>query len=306
MTKTTLREYVFDSVNNQSYAKPIAYLVSEPPAISRRTGLMLVCHGYAGNRYYYKDLMTEFSRRYDLVCASPEYRHSGFDHDHKKGWGVTCPYDFSHFQVFDCIGALRDTLRRYPKINRQRIIAFGGSQGGHIALLATAFMPNTFAVTIACSPITLMEKARAESVRSYLTPDGMYIRDAVKLSKYINNPVVLIHGTSDDVVSPRHSKKMASALKARKVPVTARYYEGADHYLNPVTTTAKAVVDVADAQLKTAVNPGPDDFRRKTVVKIPCVDQALIIDWGRKSSDAELIAWKELKSPLAVSRPARP
>ncbi len=118
-----------------------------PSRVRRTTGLMLVVHGFGNNRFQYAEMMYDFAHRMDVVCVSPEYRDSGRD----SGMGVRGarrPYDSSHKQVIDSLNSFRRGALEFPQIDHSRRFVWGGSQGGHIALLATIFAPNTFVLTM--------------------------------------------------------------------------------------------------------------------------------------------------------------
>jgi len=78
--------------------KRIDILVINPETLNGDTGLMLVLHGWGNNRYQYRDMMEDFSKRYNVACISPEFRDLGFDAS-PNGIGIKQPYDFSHLQV---------------------------------------------------------------------------------------------------------------------------------------------------------------------------------------------------------------
>ena len=91
--------------------KPIVCRVLAPDAIDERTGAMLFLHGWGGNRFQYRGMMKDFVPRYNVVGVAPEYRQSGYDADPVAGTGTVVPYDFSHFQVIDCLGSLLTVLK---------------------------------------------------------------------------------------------------------------------------------------------------------------------------------------------------
>ncbi|UKS26897.1 DUF2920 family protein [Paenibacillus sp. HWE-109] len=54
---------------------------------------------------------------------------------------------FGFLPALDCLVVLGDILKKYP-INKKKIIAYGSSYGGYIALLLGKFAPQTFSVII--------------------------------------------------------------------------------------------------------------------------------------------------------------
>ncbi|MFP4444607.1 MAG: hypothetical protein ACLFST_15915 [Spirochaetia bacterium] len=55
------------------------------------------------------------------------------------------------------MNGLRTVLNLRPGLNRRRIFHFGGSQGGHIALLSGIYAPNTFSFIYAASSLVYAE-----------------------------------------------------------------------------------------------------------------------------------------------------
>jgi cephalosporin-C deacetylase-like acetyl esterase len=55
---------------------------------------------------------------------------------------------FGFLPALDCLTVLGDVLNRFPMINKKKIIAYGSSYGGYIAMLCGKYAPNTFSVII--------------------------------------------------------------------------------------------------------------------------------------------------------------
>jgi len=238
-------------------------LVVEPEVPRGTTGVMLVIHGHGNSRYQYRDMMHDLAERYDVYCVSPEYRHSGFAAN-ETGKGITEPYDASHLQVVDCLQAYIKLLGKRQVGNPRRSYVWGGSQGGHIALLVSAWAPNTFAVTVDCCglvrPRPNEEKMRARGWES----DDVEIRDASRFAPLIKSKVYIVHGDADQIVPMEHSQLMEEALREAGKQVTARYYPGGDHFLRPVTTRLQATIDLTGDDLRRSELTGPNDFERGT------------------------------------------
>ncbi|MBO7091166.1 MAG: alpha/beta fold hydrolase, partial [Victivallales bacterium] len=145
-------ELSFDSIGcNETYTKEITILVVAPDKFDDKTGAMLFCHGWGGNRFQHQEFMKAVADKFNLLCLSPEYRMSGFDYAPRGGYGWFKPYDLSFYQTFDALLALRFILRLHTNLNHKRIFVYGGSQGGHIALLSAIYAPNTFAAVYSSS-----------------------------------------------------------------------------------------------------------------------------------------------------------
>ena len=286
-------EMSFQSANTVSYSKRTAVYVVEPDEINAQTGIMHFAHGWGGNRYQYLEMQKEFADHYNLVCIATEYRQSGYDFDAITGTGACVPYDASHFQVMDCLNALRKTLALYPDANKQRLISFGGSQGGHIALLMSIFCPNTFAFAVSGSGISHLDDAIAKWAGRDFCADELATRDIVRMAARIKSPVALVHGTADDVVPDAHTHLLEKALREHNKNLRVKYVEGAGHSLAPVTDRKKMTVELADDWLKTLVNGHTNDFDLQSKVEIPCVTRKLVIDWSKEMHDSTLIRWMD-------------
>ena len=283
----------FPCLNSEDYDKWISAHVVQPDLIDDRTGAMLLNHGWGGNRFQYRDIQQDYCDRYNLVTICTEYRQSGFDFDPVTGLGAYRPYDFSHLQVFDCLIALRTVLDLLGRINRRRLFMFGGSQGGHIAALGTAFAPNTFALAQIVSAISYPAPEQRVWAGRTFSQDELDVRNALRLAKLVRNPFVIMHGTADQTVAEAHSRKLEQALRTAHVPVTARYYEGGDHGLAPVTTRHEATTELAGEMLRTLETDGRTDFDRESLVRVACTDLELRIDWSKAGNDLSLVRWIE-------------
>ncbi len=286
-------EIVFRSVNTESYGKPITALVIEPERLSPGTGAMLFTHGWGGNRFQYEEAMAFAVERFDLVCVSVEFRGSGYDFDPAKGHGACCPYDASFYQVFDVLNGLRTVLSLRPGIDRSRLFHYGGSQGGHIALLGAIFAPWTFAfVYTSCAVTYLDERFRRKAGREFSEYE-LGIRDVVKLADRIGCPVFLEHGTADETVPHgMHAVPLERRLRDCGKLAGVKYYEGGGHSLAPVTTRLEAFKATAPKFLDTFRNDREDDFSAGRTVRVPCGDRTLVVDWSRPPDDPELFRWE--------------
>ena len=284
-------EITFQSTNTQSYSKKIFVYAVRPSVMNARTGLMHFAHGWGGNRYQYREMQQEFADRYNLVCIAAEFRQSGYYFDPVTGTGADLPYDASHYQVLDCLNAVREMLSIYPAVNKQRLIAFGGSQGGHIAMLMSIFAPQTFAFVVsACGVSHADEKIIAWTGRDF-SADELAIRDVVRMADRVKCPVALMHGTADKSVADNHTRFLEKVLKEHGKTVRVKYIEGGGHGLEPVTDRKTVTVELADDWLKTMVNERENDFDLQSRVEIPCITKKCVFDWCKPVSDSTLVSW---------------
>jgi dienelactone hydrolase len=290
-------EVTYNSVNTADCAKPITALVCEPDHIGPDTGVLLLTHGWGGTRFNELGKINEACEPYNLVCISVEFRKSGFDYDPQGGSGWDCPYDLSFYQLFDVINGLREVLRLRPGLNTKRIFHYGGSQGGHIALLSAIIAPKTFAAVYgSCSATFIEPHFLVWAGREYF-PHELSSRSVLDHADRIECPVYLDHGTSDNEVSCDHTRKLEAMLRKRNAPVEAVYYEGAGHMLAPVTNRIAAFKSMAPRFLGTHINPQTPDILSGAKLTIPCADRTLNIDWSQPAASAALVGWSPKTTP---------
>jgi len=177
-------------------------------------------------------MMKDFSNRYNVVCVSPEFRDSGFDAS-PDGIGIKQPYDFSHLQVIDALSSLQTARLRKPKLNDERTFIWGGSQGGHIAVLATEFAPHTFALTIGACGIAYPTPGFWEKAGWRGEGAEFEIRDTRRFVDKVQNKVILFHGIKDELVNVQESYDLERVLRNAGKEVEAHYYPNGDHFLRP-------------------------------------------------------------------------
>ena len=287
-------EFIFRSVNIASYPKPITVLVIAPDVMDENTGTMLFCHGWGGNRFQHQDIMEFTADTFNVVCIAPEYRQSGYDFDAVRGLGSVIPYDAGFMQVFDCLNSLRKVLELYPNINRNRIFSYGGSQGGHLVLLSSIFAPDTFAFTYISSAMTHLDDPKIESAGRTFTEEELSVRNVIEHAHLLRCPIFMEHGTADENVScDTHARPLEARLKLLGKTVTAKYYEGGLHSLEPAISKVEAYKAMIPNALRTLYHPGNNDFQNGAQVEIDCGKKILKIDWTQPLESLKLFSWKD-------------
>jgi predicted esterase len=280
------------SVNTKDCPKRITATVFEPEKVGPNTGAMLFTHGWGNSRRRGLPKMEHVCELYDLVCITVEYRQSGFDHDMERGTGWDCPYDFSFYQLFDVMNGLRQVLSLRTGLNARRLFHYGGSQGGHVALLSAVLAPQTFAAVYASCPITFVQESFLGWAGRELLPHETVYRDVSAHAERIVCPVYLEHGTNDLEVPHVHSQRLEARMKALGKQVEARYYEGGGHQLEPVTTRLACLKERAGKFLPGMVNGGRPEILVGGVVELDCGGRKLVVDWGKDCADVGLVGWR--------------
>ena len=252
-----------------------------PDELTPETGFMLVVHGHGNNRFQYRSMMLEFCNRYNVICVSPEYRDSGRDSAAGER-GCREPYDGSHLQVVDTMNCLRKVQLEFPRCDRARTFAWGGSQGAQIVMLATEFAPKTFALTVECCGIA-SRMPDFDEKRSWAHDGDVHtaeIRTPVRWVDRIGNKVYVFHGTADDVVDVKHGYELEKALGAAGVEHEAHYTEGGRHFLDPVTGRDKETVKHCTDDIMSRRLSGPDDFELESEYRFECTGAVYAASFG--------------------------
>ncbi len=288
-------EIKYQSVNLREHPKEITALVVEPDKWSANTGVMLFTHGWGKNRFYDLDKIEYSCERFDLVCISVEYRHSGYEFNAASGDGYLCPYDTSFYQVFDVLNGLRTIMGIHPQINLERVFHFARSQGGHIALLGSIFAPNTFSALLLSSPITHLTSDIISWAGRDFTLSDLSVRNAIEHADRLTGRLFFDHGTDDSQVPhDEHTCTLVDKLQSLGVSPDVCYYEGGRHNLTPATTMFDAYVVMAEKALGNvkANNNDASSLFSGEVVEIPCAERTLRIDWSKPTNDVDLFSWK--------------
>ena len=127
-----------------------------------------------------------------------------------------------------------DSLR----IDSNRIGVMGFSAGGHLALSSGSYLNDKPAFIAAIYPVVTMSVPGVTHKRSRRALLGEYgkwsqlMQDSMSIELHLPNdmpPVFLVSCEDDDIVNPRNSILLDSALSVRHLPHTFRYYRTGGH-----------------------------------------------------------------------------
>lgn len=228
-------------VMNPKFTGTVDINVHAPAAPNAATGLMVVLHGIGTNFHAYDTECESWVDTFNVYTVQVNYR----------GTGSPPPgYDLGKYQAIDVLRVVKYVVDNYT-IDRTRIILWGASGGGNVALHTAKMAPNTFSMVAALSPITRPTNDVDRTTLGYLSdPAGGWegfmlglnntytteewdIRDAQYLARYLQGiPIYLVHGDADPVVDWQHSADMYAALAAAGVTSTLITVAGGDHNFN--------------------------------------------------------------------------
>jgi pimeloyl-ACP methyl ester carboxylesterase len=195
------------------------------PKSNGRAGLVF-CHGWGGGSQY-DDLLE--------ALADNDYFAMRFQ---QRGYGNSTGKSDLSLWVEDmaaCASVLRDATNK--------IWAAGQSTGGTMSLIAAATR-QCFTGAVSLAPFCsleriLLDNANAQSILEsrfgLLQEKHHQAADALALTRGMNKPVLLIHGTDDRTVPIAHGKELAE-----NIGETTTYFpvEGGDHHLRDVNRRA--------------------------------------------------------------------
>ena len=136
-------------------------------------------------------------------------------------------------EVADQLAALK-WLKAQPGVDPQRVSVYGWSYGGYMVLKLLEAAPGAFAAGIAGAPVTRWDLYDTHYTEQYLgdprTNRAAYDQaDALHDATSISDPLLLLHGLSDDNVLFQNSTELMARLQEGKVPFETMLYPGRTH-----------------------------------------------------------------------------
>jgi dipeptidyl-peptidase 4 len=125
-------------------------------------------------------------------------------------------------------------LKRQPFVDPTKMAVQGWSYGGYMTLKLLEKAPGVFAAGVAVAPVTKWELYDTAYTERYLgnpavDPKPYQASDALDDAVKIRDPLLLIHGMSDDNVVFQNSTELYARLQQAKRPFEMMAYPGATH-----------------------------------------------------------------------------
>ena len=125
-------------------------------------------------------------------------------------------------------------LKSLPFVDPKRIAIYGWSYGGYMTLKQLEADPGFYAAGIAVAPVTKWELYDTAYTERYLgnpkaDPQVYERSDALADAKNIKDPLLVIHGMSDDNVVFQNSTALIAEMQQNGVPFQTMFYPGATH-----------------------------------------------------------------------------
>ncbi|MFD2369374.1 DUF2920 family protein [Brevibacillus sp. GCM10020057] len=134
---------------------------------------------------------------------------------------------FGFLPTLDCLTVLGDIFKRFPQVNKQKVIAYGSSYGGYIAMLCGKFAPNTFSLIIENSGFSRAEinfMVGREILKSDFVMYQQHNEKVYSMSCAYNNPWTILDETSKFYLSDSHKLIRSLLVEEHRVPSETRYY----------------------------------------------------------------------------------
>ena len=127
-----------------------------------------------------------------------------------------------------------DWLKAQSFVDPKRIATYGWSYGGYMSLKLLEKAPGVFAAAVAGAPVTKWELYDTHYTERYLgmpqdKPSAYPASGAIDEAVKISDPLMLIHGMSDDNVVFENATALMAKMQGAAVPFEMMAYPGQTH-----------------------------------------------------------------------------
>ena len=127
-----------------------------------------------------------------------------------------------------------DWLKAQSFVDPKRIATYGWSYGGYMSLKLLEKAPGVFAAAVAGAPVTKWELYDTHYTERYLgmpqdKPSAYPASGAIDEAVKISDPLMLIHGMSDDNVVFENATALMAKMQGAAVPFEMMVYPGQTH-----------------------------------------------------------------------------
>lgn len=127
-----------------------------------------------------------------------------------------------------------DYLKTLDFVDPRRITTYGWSYGGYMTLKMLQDHPGVFAAGVSGAPVSKWELYDTHYTERYMgdpreVPDAYKASNTVEKALAIRDPLLIIHGMSDDNVVLEHSTVMMARMQAGAVRFESMLYPGQTH-----------------------------------------------------------------------------
>lgn len=153
-------------------------------------------------------------------------------------------------------------LKSQPFVDPERIATYGWSYGGYMSLKLLEKAPGVFSAAIAGAPVTKWELYDTHYTERYLgqpqdKPSAYPGSDAVDDAVKIRDPLLLIHGMSDDNVVFDNSTALMAKMQGAATPFEVMVYPGQTHRVGGPKISVHLWRTIEDFLARRGVAPTP-------------------------------------------------
>ena len=149
-------------------------------------------------------------------------------------------------------------LKRQPFVDPGKVAVMGWSYGGYMTLKLLGKAPGVFAAGVAVAPVTRWELYDTAYTERYLgnpklDPKVYQAANVLDEAANIRDPLLLIHGMSDDNVVFQNSTELYARLQQAKRPFEMMAYPGGTHAIageGPQTHVWTTIMDFLDDKVR--------------------------------------------------------
>ncbi len=140
-----------------------------------------------------------------------------------REWERIIKGNFIDTALNDQIAGLQALGAEYPELDLNRVGVTGWSWGGYFSAIATMRRPDIFRAGVAGAPVVTWENYDTHYTERYLglpqdNPCAYRVSNVTTYVEELKQPLMLIHGVTDDNVYYQHTMQLADALFAAGKP----------------------------------------------------------------------------------------
>ncbi len=164
-------------------------------------------------------------------------------------------------EVADQLAGL-EWLKQQPFADPEKVAVYGHSYGGYMVLKLLQAAPGAYAAGIAGAPVTRWDLYDTHYSEHYMgDPRGQRAAydksDALRDSAKIADPLLLMHGMSDDNVLFQNSTQLMAKMQEEKVPFELMVYPGKGHSISGTNTSVHLWRTILGFLGRNGVAPAP-------------------------------------------------
>jgi dipeptidyl-peptidase 4 len=158
---------------------------------------------------------------------------------HGRAWERVIRGNFIDIALEDQVDGLKALAATYPELDLARVGVSGWSFGGYFAAMAVMRRPDVFRAGVAGAPVVTWENYDTHYTERYLglpaeTPEAYRLSNVTTYAKDLTQPLLVIHGLTDDNVYAQHSLQLIDALFMAGKPYEFMPMLGTHMISNPV------------------------------------------------------------------------